>query len=615
MENSSTIFLSIASMLYMIMIAIVYFSKKRVNTSENKIFTKLITVSLASLFSEIYITMIPINMDSSLFIVSLKAYLILCVLWLSYFMEYVFIITRNNENKPLINYKEKYKKTYGIFWTVTIFITCTVILLPIYFFNEDGMKYSYGPSVNIVFGLSGVYAIIMLCYIIKNFKYLKNKGYIPIIFFVILLSVVGIVQKINPSLLLANTCFSLITAMMCYTIENPDIKIAKDLMFAKTIAEESRDRTLNILDEIDDELKQSFGKLQTFGYKKVDYQNMEAVVKELKYIKKYSIDFVDKATGVIEIGKIESGSLKLNEKDYSPSELLEELKKMLFYDKKNKKINVITKLETKIPSKLYGDKEKIQQLVLAVYDYLLEIISKEDLIVEVNSITVGRFSKLKFHFITKDLNLNNYICKKKNYNFEINNLNELELHDTNRSIKYNKILKMASLLDAKIDISKDEYDVKDLVLSIRQRITDPYIILEQQEENKGIKVKYFNVSNKRILVINKNNAQLREILLLLRPYKADVDVCYSTMDIKKKSAGNKTYDLIMIDDNIYNSEKTIEKLKPIKEECGYEINMVVLISNNKSNCGEEYIEEGFNDYIIKPINKKSINTIIKKYLR
>ena len=99
---------------------VVYFTKEKVNTSENKIFSKLVLISLASLFSEIYITFIPIDMKIPLFVISLKVYLILCVFWLSYFMEYVFIITRNNENKLLINYKQKYKKTYIRFWIITM---------------------------------------------------------------------------------------------------------------------------------------------------------------------------------------------------------------------------------------------------------------------------------------------------------------------------------------------------------------------------------------------------------------------------------------------------------------------------------------------------------------
>lgn len=616
MGSSATIFLSIASMLYMIMVAIVYFTKEKVNTSENKIFSKLVLISLASLFSEIYITFIPIDMKIPLFVISLKVYLILCVLWLSYFMEYVFIITRNNENKLLINYKKAYKKTYIKFWIITAFVVIAIILLPISFYNENGMKYSYGPSVNVVFGLSALYMIIMFIYIIKNLKYLKNKGYMPIIFFVVLLSIVAIVQKLYPNLLLANTCFALITTLMYYTIENPDIKIAKELAFSKMIAEESRDRTLNTLNEISDELKNSFSKLQTFGYKKVNYQDLDEVSKELKYIKKYNIDFVDRATGLLEIGKIESGSLTLSEKEYDSSELLEELRKMFFYDKKNKQINVLTEFENKVPSVLYGDKTKVEKLVLSVYDYILDIIDKDDLTIKMDSITVGRFSKIKFHFITQDSNLDKYIYEKKqSYDLKVNYLNELEFYDTKENVKYDKILKLASLLNAKLNVSKDDYGRKDLTLSIRQRIIDPYVMVEQKEENKGLKVRYFDASDKRILIVHKNNIRLKELLLLLRPYKSDIDVVSSINDMKIKLSDNKTYDMVIIDDTIYNNEKGFETIKSIKSFSGYDIKLVILAADDRVNNCEVYIEEGFDEYIIKPINKKNINYIMKKYLK
>lgn len=616
MGSSATIFLSIASMLYMIMVAIVYFTKEKVNTSENKIFSKLVLISLASLFSEIYITFIPIDMKIPLFVISLKVYLILCVFWLSYFMEYVFIITRNNENKLLINYKKTYKKTYIKFWIITAFVVIAIILLPISFYNENGMKYSYGPSVNVVFGLSALYMIIMFIYIIKNLKNLKNKGYMPIIFFVVLLSIVAIVQKLYPNLLLANTCFALITTLMYYTIENPDIKIAKELAFSKMIAEESRDRTLNTLNEISDELKNSFSKLQTFGYKKVNYQDLDEVSKELKYIKKYNIDFVDRATGLLEIGKIESGSLTLSEKEYDSSELLEELRKMRFYDKKNKQINVLTEFENKVPSVLYGDKTKVEKLVLSVYDYILDIIDKDDLTIKMDSITVGRFSKIKFHFITQDSNLDKYIYEKKqSYDLKVNYLNELEFYDTEENVKYDKILKLASLLNAKLNVSKDDYGRKDLTLSIRQRIIDPYVMVEQKEENKGLKVRYFDASDKRILIVHKNNTRLKELLLLLRPYKSDIDVVSSINDMKIKLSDNKTYDMVIIDDTIYNNEKGFETIKSIKSFSGYDIKLVILAADDRVNNCEVYIEEGFDEYIIKPINKKNINYIMKKYLK
>lgn len=110
MSSSGTIFLSIASLAFISLLIIVYFTKERVITSENKVFTKLIIISFISLLSELYITLMPIDLTIPLFVFSLKFYLIFVILWLSYFMEYVFIITRNKKDRVLIDYKKEYKK-------------------------------------------------------------------------------------------------------------------------------------------------------------------------------------------------------------------------------------------------------------------------------------------------------------------------------------------------------------------------------------------------------------------------------------------------------------------------------------------------------------------------
>ena len=95
MSSSGTIFLSIASLAFISLLMIVYFTKERIITSENKVFTKLLIISFISLLSELYITLMPLDSNIPLFIFSLKFYLIFVILWLSYFMEYVFIVTRN----------------------------------------------------------------------------------------------------------------------------------------------------------------------------------------------------------------------------------------------------------------------------------------------------------------------------------------------------------------------------------------------------------------------------------------------------------------------------------------------------------------------------------------
>ena len=61
--------------------------------------------------------------------------------------------------------------------------------------------------------------------------------------------------------------------------------------------------------------------------------------------------------------------------------------------------------------------------------------------------------------------------------------------------------------------------------------------------------------------------------------------------------------------------KDFESIKSVKSFSGYDIKLVILASDDRVNDCEIYIEEGFDEYIIKPINKKNINHIMKKYLK
>ena len=82
---------------------------------------------------------------------------------------------------------------------------------------------------------------------------------------------------------------------------------------------------------------------------------------------------------------------------------------------------------------------------------------------------------------------------------------------------------------------------------------------------------------------------------------------------------NETFDMIIIDDIIPDSEinKFIKNqndiLNYIKKYARYNIITIIMVTKNNKNIEEKYIDCGFNDYIIKPVNKKNIDEILNKY--
>ncbi|NLL44533.1 MAG: response regulator, partial [Mollicutes bacterium] len=76
----------------------------------------------------------------------------------------------------------------------------------------------------------------------------------------------------------------------------------------------------------------------------------------------------------------------------------------------------------------------------------------------------------------------------------------------------------------------------------------------------------------------------------------------------------KKYDLILLDQMMPEMDgiETLHELKKIK---GFNTPVVVLTADAIVGVKEKYLNEGFDDYLSKPIDVKELNQLLKKYLR
>lgn len=590
---SNTIFLSVASFCYILMITFIYFSKERVNTSETRIFTRLLIVSLVSLVSELYITIIPINMEIPIFVFSLKLYLLLCVLWLSYFMEYVFIITRNNKEKSLINYKQNYKNIYYIFWGIVAIILLVVILLPIYFFNENGMKYSYGASVDLVFALSGIYTLIMLFYVIKNIKRIKNNGYIPIIFLIILMAIIGIVQKINPALLLANTCFALITSLMYHTIENPDVKMVNELIENRRIIERTSEEKSVFLFKMSQGLREEVNNIdkQVNIYKEGNLSNED---------KDLIIDVIDKnnqkinylISDVLGLNSFDNTNIKKIENTYNIYSLLEDINRrgnQYKYEGVNYRFTIVDNM----PKELYGDSIKLKQILMSVLINALENTSEGFVHVDVISFT--KYDICRIVITIEDSGTGISIT-------DINNILDQDLELTEQDyLKIEKLdvdlplaYKMIKMLGGTMYIKSEEDKGTEAIITI-----DQYIVENEDVKNTSKVDKYLKTrgNNKKILIVNDNEEETRKIRKALEHKGYEVVISMYGQDAIDRIRNKEKYDVILIDDEmpLMNGINVLEKLKELKNKS----KMIVLLGKDKLFIADHYVEDGFDDFIDK----------------
>ena len=144
---------------------------------------------------------------------------------------------------------------------------------------------------------------------------------------------------------------------------------------------------------------------------------------------------------------------------------------------------------------------------------------------------------------------------------------------------------------------------------IDQRIVkNPTIKVESEKHYDEIQVK-----NKRVLLVDDNKINLKVAERLLASYGIETESIESGFEcIDKIKTGNK-YDLIMLDD-MMPKMSGVETLKKLKLIDGFNMKVVALTANALTGMREKYLNEGFDDYLAKPINKDELNKIINKYL-
>ena len=139
------------------------------------------------------------------------------------------------------------------------------------------------------------------------------------------------------------------------------------------------------------------------------------------------------------------------------------------------------------------------------------------------------------------------------------------------------------------------------------------IILDQKINKKGLPLedkydKYLN--NKKILVVDDNEASLKLIEKILTKYNIKVETVSLGKLALDKIRKKEKYDLILVDEEMpyIDGEELMYKLNKIE---GFNTKVILLTKNNNVIYDDYYKDKGFSDYILKPIDKRElINKIL-----
>ena len=602
-----TIILQIVGLLIITTLIVLFYSKPNIESVETKTYAKLIGLNFLFLVVGIS-TYIVAKLIGNFNLINIlqKTYMSILALLNLYSMFYCISIYDKEEK--LSNLKK-------ILSAITIISILLIIVLPLNVIFEGDLLDGEGLSYTVALGhtvLSFTFFLIITLYLlIKKYSLKKISPYIILI----ILYLIGfLIRSCYKELIFEGFFYAYILFIMYNTIENPDVKTTKELAFQKKLAEESSRKTLSLIEDMSEELKSSVKDLELISNTKIDKNNIKELNNVLSSFQENSVKLNDKISSILDLAVVKSEPRIVTYK-YETLDMLDKLKQFLEIEKEDK-IKLEMKISNKLPLVLYGDEAGIIKVVLYFFDLVSSILSKKNILLEIDDIKVGNFAKLRFKFITNDKSILNYVVEDKK-------TKKLKLKITN-SINYEIINNLLDKMNGNITIIKDKDNIN-LILSINQRLISEYDIISKKEENRNIKIKYHNYSGKKLLLVDNNNLKLKEMKTLLKPYNIDVTVAQNLEEMGSKLSEDEIFDMIIIDDIIPNFEidsfaKEIIKdqngiLNYIKKQAKYNIATIIMVTPNNKKIEEQYIKYGFNDYIIKPVNKENIDKILNKYFK
>ena len=209
--NVNLAFLSL-SILYILFLNIIFLKRGHIKTFELDTFGRLITLNLIGIILE-FCCIFTIKYSSNKILIEIvnRLFLLYLLTFVFLFSLYVFSISFNKIQKK----NKKFRLIILIMYLLSVFL---IFYLKLDIYNENNIIYSYGPSTNVVYLASTVCVILCFISMIKNYKELKSKKYLPLFIFIIGGSVVAFIQKINPALTLATSMEAYLLMIMYHTI-------------------------------------------------------------------------------------------------------------------------------------------------------------------------------------------------------------------------------------------------------------------------------------------------------------------------------------------------------------------------------------------------------------
>ena len=463
------------ALVYILLLAFVFFFRRKLNTTENKLYSALIALNLiGDVLLVICVYYLLYNPLSFMLKVCEKLYL--CYvngIMLTFTVYFIVLAYGGDSSKKKDEVYKVAKKWSLILFTIICFL---VIILQTYFKLTDRLLFeSGGPGLLLTYGFAFIAVLVWIGVVIIRRKELPFGKKLSILGVVFAASASGSLEFLTHANLLiidiAEAFCIYILYLTIFLVDNPDMKMAEEIKNARNEAESSNVSTSEFLSYISREIRTPLNTIIGFSdsllHEELDGDSREDVVD----ISNASDSLLSIINGISDISKIESNELELSEEDYSFEDVYRYLINMTKVRLGRKQIEFIYECSNNIPKVLYGDADRIKRLVLNLLTNSVKYTHNGYIKLSIDCINIDE-DRCKFNIIVEDTGVG---IKKEDLDRLFNKYERLD-EDSNNTIEGTGLglaisKKYLDLLNGTINVESNYGEGSKFTISFEQKIS------------------------------------------------------------------------------------------------------------------------------------------------
>ena len=535
--------------------------------------------------------------------------------------------------RTILNYYPSASRTSIIINRTLLYAQAAFVTVNLFtgwlFTFEDGV-YIHGKIYYIAYVLSLLVVFHMLFVVVKNRADRPSTITRIIILFLFLPTVFTVIQMIFSSILLIAFGEAFSALIMLFALETPDYRALMKTMNELEIAREEAniasraksDFLANMSHEIRTPINGILG-MNTMILRDCDDPQVVEYAENIRIAGNGLLSIIN---DILDLSKIESGRMEILPADYELFSIMNDCYQMNRMRASEKGLDFIIENDPNMPAQYYGDEVRIRQIMNNLISngikYTKEgsVTLKAGFIEDENDPENGERGTLVISVTDTGIGI-----REEDLDKLFNSFTRLE-EGRNRNIEgtglgLNITQSLVSLMNGSIDVSSEYGKGSVFTVMIPQKVVSHKRMGnfdERLKEHVSVETGVsgsFKAPGKKVLVVDDVKMNILVFTGLLRGTEMTIDSAHSGPESIEMSKNTK-YDIIFMD-HLMPGMDGIEAFHLIRDDennINHDTPVVVLTANAIVGMRASYLEEGFDEYLSKPVEQKDLLKVTEEIL-